>query len=198
MRAGAKLTERGVGQPVVHDGHLLYWYSLAMQGVLGDGAGIRDEQVGRAGREAFHREQEPLVLLEHAQAAAAGHEHRNSCHPGGRGGNEVAVQKESVQYVRALPAEAADEAAEGRGIPQHVLCRPEAAEAQVDNGNARLAECAFVRPAFEHDQHADVDSALREPLGEQDDLLLGSAQAKLPDHQAHLAGPRRRAGLGRR
>jgi hypothetical protein len=95
----------------------------------------------------------------------------------GWGGNDVGVEEEGVEYVGPVPAEPADEPDEGDSVPRRIPCCAEARKPEVDDGHARREKGAFARAAFKQDQHAGVDSAVVQPAGKQDYLLLGAAEA---------------------
>ena len=59
-------------------------------------------------------------------------------------------------------------------------------EPEVDYRHAGVEEFLFTRSAGEHGQHAGINSSGAESVGEQDDLLLGTAEPQLSDQQVHL------------
>ena len=143
------------------------------------------------------RQQQPAILLEVTQAAPAGHQHRHPGQPGGRRGREVAVQEEGVQHIGLLPAQEPDQPGKGGGVPGGSLLPDGALRTPSGRGARPVPERLFARAAFEHGQHAGVDSPVAQPAGQKDDLLLGSAEPQLPDHAGTpwLARPARPGSL---
>ena len=114
--------------------------------------------------------------MKYAEAPPTGHQYRHLRHPGGRSGNDVAVEEEGVQYVGPVPPEPADQPGEGDNVPCRIPCCAKARKSEVNNGHARREERAFARAAFKQDQHTGVDSAVVQSSGQQDELLLGAAK----------------------
>ena len=193
-RRGGRLEGR-VRQAVVDGRDLVRAYAFVAQRVLGHGVGVRHEQVGHARREAFDRQQHAAALLEVAEAAAARDQHLDAGEPRRRGGRHVAVEQERVQDVG--PVAAAGGARAGRR-PRRWPAASAARTVQGTNprwttGTPADRSASSRGPPANITSTLVVDAAGPQALGEQDELLLGAAEAELADQQADTA----RATVGR-